>query len=178
LAPVRAFGVLPAILVNSPSMPPPTVGLTLTGELMTLAPVKVSGLVVLIGIHDLAGMRENEGHAAVEEMMHSVAKMVKSLMRSENDFMCKAKDDEFLLVLGDESGASAQRRLVAISEKLWDFQLRSLGTVFVLFNWASVEVQNEALADAFASAADRMHQTRRNRKTNSMDIAWMRRKAV
>ena len=85
------------------------------------------------------------------------------LFRSGSDFACRFQDDEFILLFPGEADSSAQRRLFQISEKLWDFQLRSLGHHSIMFSWGGLEVKRDTLSDAVASARERMFQTKRNR---------------
>ena len=63
----------------------------------------------------------------------------------------------------------AQRRLFQVSEKLWDFQLRSLGQLAVMFSWGGLEVSSDSLSSAVAAARERMYQTRRNRRQSPLD---------
>lgn len=123
-----------------------------------------SGVVVSIGINDYAAHLEKSGPERMAELMVAVESMVAGLLRAQVDFACRSGDDEFLLIFPNEQGADAQRRLATISERLWNFQLRSSGTPAILFCWGAVEVQAETLADSVASASERMHQTKRNRK--------------
>lgn len=136
----------------------------------------VNGVVVVIGINDYSLHAEQMGKAAMQEWMASVETMIRSLL-GENDFGCRSSEDEFVLVFPGETGTAAQRRLNTISERLWSFQLRSLGAFSVMFSWGAVEIQGETLADATASASERMYQTKRNRKTVSLDSGRSR-KAV
>jgi len=131
-----------------------------------------NGLAVSIGIN------ENDGSAPrSEDLMRSTSIFISGLLR-DGDFGCQSGDDEFLMLCPGPQGAEAQRRLSQIAERLWDFQLRGIGTFSILFSWGGVEVNNETLSDAIASAADRMHQTKRSRKTVSMESVNQRRKAV
>jgi GGDEF domain-containing protein len=129
----------------------------------------LSGVVVAIGINDYSHHREKMGPVPMQELMQAVETMVSGLLREGVDFGCRSAEDEFILVFPNETGAEAQRRLTAISERLWNFQLRSLSNFSVLFSWGAVEVRGESLADSAASASERMYQTKRNRKTISMD---------
>ena len=116
----------------------------------------VSGLVVSIGV--------NADASTIEQ--------VKGLMQSligPGDFACQSNAEEFLLIYPKERGASAQRRLSKIAQQLWDFQLRSLGTFRILFNWGGVEVKGESIEEAIASANERMQETRRSRKLLTME---------
>jgi hypothetical protein len=51
-----------------------------------------------------------------------------------------------------------------ISERLWDYQLRGLTSCSIMFSWGGVQVQNQPLADALASATERMRETKRSGK--------------
>ncbi|MBL8234843.1 MAG: diguanylate cyclase, partial [Bryobacterales bacterium] len=128
----------------------------------------VNGVVVVIGINDYSHHSERMGRTGMKEWMASVETMIRSLL-TEKDFGCRSSEDEFVLVFPGETGTAAQRRLNAISERLWSFQLRSLGAFSVIFCWGAVEIQGETLADATASASERMYQTKRNRKGASME---------
>jgi GGDEF domain-containing protein len=129
----------------------------------------LTGVVVAIGINDYPHHTEKLGHAPMQDLMRNVEQMIGGMLRPNLDFGCRSTDDEFILVFVNEVGSDAQRRLSTISERLWNFQLRSLSNFSVLFSWGAVEVQNETLADAAASASERMYQTKRNRKTVSLD---------
>lgn len=137
----------------------------------------VSGLLVAIGINDFAKLFETDGRQAGEEAVRAVTALVESLIGPQ-DFACRYKEDEYLLFYRGESGATAQRRLGYISERLWDFQLRSLGSLSILFSWGGFEANGETLGEAVDLASERMHQTRRSRKTVSMDTVRPRRRAV
>jgi hypothetical protein len=131
-----------------------------------------TGLAVSIGIN------ENDGSAPrSEDLMRSTGIFISSLLQ-DGDFGCQSGDDEFLMLCPGPQGAEAQRRLSQISERLWDFQLRGIGTFSILFSWGGIEVNNELPSDAIASAAERMYQTKRSRKTVSMESAKQRRQAV
>jgi len=129
----------------------------------------LTGVVAAIGINDYTHHNEKMGIGPMADLMRSVENMVAGMLRPGVDFGCRSNDDEFILVFPNETGADAQRRLTTISERLWNFQLRSLTSFSVFFSWGAVEVQGETLADAAASASERMYQTKRNRKTLSVD---------
>jgi hypothetical protein len=114
-----------------------------------------SGLVVSIGINDSdSRIWRSQG------LMQSVGGCIAGLLH-EKDFSCRTAYDEFVLVCRGELGAQSQRRLNRISEQLWDFQLRGINTCAILFSWGGVQVQNQPLSEAVASAVDRMRQTKR-----------------
>jgi hypothetical protein len=118
-----------------------------------------TGLVVSIGINDSdSSMWHSQG------LMQSVGSYIASLLR-ENDFSCRTSYDEFVMVCHGEQGANSQRRLNYISERLWDYQLRGIGACSILFSWGGVEIQDRPLAEAIASATERMRETKRSGKS-------------
>jgi hypothetical protein len=114
-----------------------------------------SGLVVSIGVNDSdSSMWHSQG------LMHSVGNYLIGLLH-EQDFSCRTDYDEFILVCPGEHGAQSQRRLNHVSERLWDYQLRGIGASSILFSWGGVQVKDQPLSEAVASAVDRMRQTKR-----------------
>ncbi len=131
-----------------------------------------TGLIVSVGINDYARLQETSGRPAAEELAKSVSQLVKSLITAPNGnefFGCRSSDDEFIVVFANENGSVAQRRLNGLSERLWDFQLRSLGNFSVMFSWGATEANGETFADAVEAASERMRETRHNRRTISME---------
>lgn len=120
----------------------------------------VSGLVISIG----ASASQNEATS----MPGEVAGLIQSLL-GPNDFAAQSGVDEFLLIYPGERGAAAQRKLAEVAERLWDFQLRSMESLSILFSWGGVEVHSESIDEAIASATERMQQTRRGRKILTME---------
>ena len=115
-----------------------------------------SGLVVCIGINDSdSSMWHSQG------LMQSVGTYIAGLLK-EKDLSCRTAYDEFVMVCRGEEGAESQRRLNQISERLWDYQLRGIGACSILFSWGGVQVQDQPLAEAIASATERMRETRRS----------------
>src|ERR1700744_951351 len=105
----------------------------------------------------------------------SVGNSIASLLR-ENDFSCRTAYDEFVMVCRGEQGALSQRHLNYISERLWDYQLRGIGACSILFSWGGLQVQDQPLADAVASATERMRETKRS--GNAAKSALAHRQAV
>ena len=115
---------------------------------------------VSIGINDSdSSMWHSQG------LMQSVGTYIAGLLR-ENDFSCRTAYDEFVMVCHGEQGANSQRRLNYISERLWDYQLRGIGACSILFSWGGVEIQDRPLAEAVASATERMRETKRSGKSS------------
>lgn len=116
------------------------------------ADLPFTGLVVLVGIANSRTPRvEHPAEPFIEELLGPA------------DYACRNGDDEFLIVCTGLRGAEAQRRLNAISERLWNFQLRGQGSFSVLFSWGGIGVENQPLSEAIASATERMQQTKRSR---------------
>ncbi len=134
-----------------------------------------SGVVVAIGLNDYETLGDKLASGA--DSMAALNKMVLSMLRPQ-DFACRFQDDEYILIYPGERGSSAQRRLFQVSEKLWDFQLRSLGNLSVMFSWGGLEVTSETLAEAVSSARERMYQTKRNRKPSGLEFASTRKKVA
>jgi hypothetical protein len=120
----------------------------------------VTGLVVSIGV---------TANGKNDTIPEPVVNLVRSLMGPQ-DFACPSANHEFLLIYPRLSGAAAQRQLSVIAQRLWSFQLRSLGSTSILFSWGGVEVASESIDEAIASASERMNQTRRGRKLISMPL--------
>lgn len=127
------------------------------------------GVVVAIGVTRGEQRPERPAHEAGESA-NGVEALIASLLGSR-DAAFRAADNEFVLLLPEEAGAAAQRRLQHISEVLWDYQIRSMAHAWVLFSWGSVEVADwRPLAEAVAGARERMLQTKRNRERPPSEI--------
>jgi hypothetical protein len=125
-----------------------------------------TGLVVSIGINDSdSSMWHSVG------LMQSVGSHIAGLL-TEQDFSCRTAYDEFVMVCPGEQGANPQRRLNHISERLWNYQLRGIGACSILFSWGGVQVQDQPLAEALASATERMRETKRigNSRAHSLAV--------
>ena len=108
-----------------------------------------TGVVVSISVNDADGsMWHSPG------LMRSVSKDIAGLL-GEHDLGCRTAFDEFLIVCPEEQ--NAPRRLREITQGLWDCQLRGC----IRFTWGSVHVDQQSLAEALASAADRMRESKR-----------------
>jgi GGDEF domain-containing protein len=163
--PVADFSPAPAETTLRPpvSLPAGLQGPAVLSSMMeSTAPF--DGVAVAIGINDYESLKDKFATANEAAFQESLERMIQSLLRTP-DFATRMQEDEFILLFPGESGASAQRRLFQVSEKLWDFQLRSLGNLSVIFSWGGLEVHGETLAEAVASSRERMYQTKRNRKS-------------
>jgi hypothetical protein len=110
-----------------------------------------TGLVIAIGTNALDRMQ-----------VGLVGGFLRSLLE-EKDFGCLSGAHEFVLICPNLDGEGAQRRLASVAEKLWDFQLRSMGSIDVQFAWGGKEARNDSLNEAVAAATEQMQETRRSR---------------
>ena len=94
--------------------------------------------------------------------------LIQSLI-GPNDFAAQSGKDEFLLIYPNEARRLRTALVSLIAEQLWDFQLRSMGTLSILFSWGGLEVRSESIDEAIASATERMQETRRNRRVLTME---------
>lgn len=129
-----------------------------------------TGLVICIGVNDADSSTWHN-----RALMQSAGNYIAGLLKAK-DYCCRTSYDEFLMVCPGEQGAQAQRRLNHVSERLWDYQLRGMGASSILFSWGGVQIQDQPLAEAVASATERMRETRRSSPVASSASAH--RKAV
>ncbi len=130
------------------------------------------GLVIAVGVNDVEGRPAHNN-----DLMQSIGFFVRSLL-AEKEFACRNGEAEFLIVCPGIEGLDAQRRLNHIAEQLWDYQLRGVSTWSILFSWGGMDVHHKPLSDAIAAASEQMYQTRRGRRTVSVESARPLRKAA
>jgi GGDEF domain-containing protein len=135
------------------------------------------GVAVAVGINDYESLKDKLASSSGSDSLTALNKMIVSMLGPQ-DFAARFADEEFILLYPGESGSAAQRRLFQVSEKLWDFQLRSLGSLSIMFSWGGLEVNGETLADSVMAARERMYQTRRSRKTSQVELGVTRRRVV
>ena len=114
----------------------------------------LSGLVISIGTNAVSA-------AAGAEVVEFLQAQLSGL-----DFACQSGADEYILICSGEQDAAAQRRLSMVAEKLWDFQLSSMGVLDVQFSWGSFEARGERIGEAVATAIEQMQDTRQFRRGN------------
>ncbi len=145
-------------------------------EALVATPGVLSGVVVAIGINDYQQLQSSHSKAAFDDLMRSVTNLVESIAANKG-MAVRRSEDEYILIFPQDSGSMGQRRLTQISERLWDFQLRSLGSFSILFSWGAVEVAMEQLSDAIDAANEQMYQTKRTR-SGSFNSPGSRKRAV
>jgi hypothetical protein len=147
---------------------PPEVLASLVG-----AGYRLTGQAACIGINDYEDMKQKSSKAGAENHLAAVDQLLRGLLRHDN-MLVRSHEDEYLLIEPEMVGPFAQRRLNEISEKLWDFQLRNLGSFNVVFSWGAQEAHNEALGKVIEGARERMLETRTNRRNSSAEKALRR----
>jgi hypothetical protein len=120
----------------------------------------VNGLVMSIGI--------SAPQISAGTLREPVHHLIQSLL-GPNDFATQCGPNEFLIIFPGERGAAAQRRLSRVAQQLWEFQLHSLGTDAAMFSWGGLEIRNEPISEAIASAKERMQENRRGRKRQAAE---------
>ena len=136
-----------------------------------------NGLAIVISVLDYVRLMADQGKPAAEQLMGAISRLVMSLAR-EQDFACRIAEDEFVLLFARETGAAAKRRIQLVSERLWDFQLRSLGSVSVIFSWGAAESTKDAVVHAVEYAREQMLESRRNRRALASGVGRFRRRAA
>lgn len=123
----------------------------------------LNGLVMSIGINDYMKLAETHGREAAGQLLNTVDSVVSELA-GDTGFTSRISDDEFVLIIPSIGGAAAQQKIAAVAERLWDYQLQTLGTFLAVFSWGAVEAQRMRLADALTDAAENMAETRATRR--------------
>jgi len=130
---------------------------------LLVAPEVYTGLAVSVGVVDYPKLVSEHGKPAVEQVLAALERTLHSVVR-EQDLLCRTGEDEWLMLCPHELAAPAKRRTTLLSERLWDFQLRSLGGLSIFFSWGAAEGQQEKLAPMVARAREEMEQSRHMRR--------------
>ncbi len=125
-----------------------------------------TGLVVSIAINDYLKLDEIHGREATEKLLTTVDQLMSELVGVDG-FCSRRSDDEFVLLFPGVTGSATQRCLSETSERLWDYQLQSLGTFNAVFTWGAASSVNQPLSEALALADDNMNETRSNRQSGT-----------
>lgn len=141
------------------------------------APEFYSGLALSVGVIEFPKLVSEHGKPAVEQVLIALERTLLSVVR-ESDLVCRVSDDEWMLLCPRELAGAAKRRATLLSERLWDFQLRSLGGVSIFFSWGAGEGQNQRLSSVVAQAHEEMQQSRHMRRGAINLAPRSRRRAV
>jgi hypothetical protein len=149
-----------------------------TLEALLKEQAKMEGLVLLVGVNNYEKLKAGR-EAARQAAAESVAGLMRTVVGAKG-FAAPRGEAEYVIVFPGETGAEAYRRVRQVTERLWDYQLRSLAqdaVTFTSFSWGTAEVISESLSDAIAAAAEQMNETRRMRSSH-LAAGGMRSRAV
>ena len=122
-----------------------------------------TGVAVSIRINDFASVKPKLNSVEGIEAMGALSNLIRSLLREDRDFAGKSQEDEYVLLFPGDIGDEGQRRLFHLSERLWDFQLRSLGGLALMLSWGGLEIEGQTVPEAVSAARDRLEELRRGR---------------
>jgi GGDEF domain-containing protein len=136
-----------------------------------------TGAVMVIAINDYAKTVQQHGEATVQPILDDVLRFISEVAGAQA-FLCRSSDDELVLLWPKERLPEPRQVFHAITEKLWDYQLRTLGGVTVIFGWGFHEAEAGSLLSAVGAAREQMTDNRRNRRTTMTGVGRFRRLMV
>jgi GGDEF domain-containing protein len=138
---------------------------------------RFDGVVFLIGVMGFEHLVAEHGHPAVAQATGEAASYFEGLL-STDGFGCWIEDSAFLMILPATSEEQARLITTHTAEGLWDYQLRSLGSLPLIFHWGSAEASNERLDAVVDRARDQMVESGRARKQVLTASGRFRRRVV
>ncbi len=130
------------------------------------------GLVMIVGINDYEALRTRR-----EFRKSEVDWLFESQL--ENKYLaCRTGDGEIVFLFDGVTGQQARSRSTGVSESLWDFQLRHIGSFMIDFSWGAYESAGEPLGVCLENARDEMRSTRRGRFGATRSRTLTQQKAV
>ncbi len=121
------------------------------------------GVVFFVGLLGYEHLIADHGQPAVRQAVAAANGYFNSLL-GESGFGCWAEESLFVMVVPAESMEVARQLSQQTAEGLWDYQLRSLGSLPIIFHWGSFEAAGEPLSMALQSANEQMIESGRARK--------------
>jgi hypothetical protein len=140
-------------------------------------PEPFAGAVMVVAISDYDKNVELHGEAKIHPILDDVLSFI-SEAAGQTAFLCRSSSQELVIAWPAERLENPQRVFHAITEKLWDFQLRSLGGVTIIFTWGSHESHGGPLLRALEGARLQMLESRRHRKSTITGVGRFRRQMV
>ncbi len=128
-------------------------------------PEPYTGLVFSVGINDYSRLEEVHGAEASEKLRTTVDALMAECVDGKG-FCTRRREDEFVLLFPNLGGAAAHQLTQDLAEKLWDYQLQSLGTFHAVFSWGATDAQRQPLSTAVETATDNMGETRGSRSND------------
>lgn len=135
------------------------------------------GILMVVTLADYENTLRQHGAAVVSPVLDTAAQLLATAAGREA-FLCSPADGEFVLIWPQDRNGSTQRPVNSVTECLWDFQLRTLGGVPILFSWGVADANGDSLAETIATARQRMLDSRRHRRAATTGAGRFRRLAV
>jgi GGDEF domain-containing protein len=136
-----------------------------------------NGAVFLIGVMGFEHLVAEHGHPAVAQAIAEATSYFDGLLNTDG-FGCWVEDSAFVMILPATSAEQARLVATHTAEGLWDYQLRSLGSLPLIFHWGSAEASNDSLGDAVERAREQMLESGRARKQVLTASGRFRRRVV
>lgn len=139
-------------------------------------PGAFAGSAMVIAAPDFEDVVKQHGAAAVEQFMQEILASLQGAA-GQDAFLCRPSDGEFVLVWPKDRVPSPSSPMRMVTERIWDFQLRTLGNVPLIFNWGLADSKGDTLAGLLRDARESMLESRRNRRTTFTGAGRFRRQA-
>lgn len=138
---------------------------------------KFDGVVFLVGVTGFEHLVADHGKPAVTQAVGEATNYFDSLLNTDG-FGCWVEESAFVMILPAVSADQARQLSTHTAEGLWDYQLRSLGNLPLIFHWGSTEASSESLGVAVERAREQMLESGRARKQVLTASGRFRRRAV
>ncbi|MBE0657637.1 MAG: hypothetical protein IH602_08090 [Bryobacteraceae bacterium] len=138
---------------------------------------RFDGVVFLVGVMGFEHLVTEHGRPAVAQATEEATSYFEGLLGTDG-FGCWIEDSVFMMILPAASAEQARLITTHAAEGLWDYQLRSLGSLPLIFHWGSAEASNERLDAAVDRAREQMVESGRARKQVLSASGRFRRRVV
>ncbi len=136
-----------------------------------------NGVVFFLGLLGYEHLIAEHGQPAVRHAVAAANEYFSSLL-GDKGFGSWAEESLFVMILPAESVDATRDLSQQTAEGLWDYQLRSLGSLPIIFHWGSAEAAGEPLSMAVQSAREQMLESGRARKQVLSASGSFRRRVV
>ena len=135
------------------------------------------GVVFLVGVMGFEHLVADHGQPAVAQAIEEATSYFDGLLNTDG-FGCWIEDSAFVMIIPAASAEETRLISTHTAEGLWDYQLRSLGSLPLIFHWGSAESCNEHLDAAVGRAREQMLESGRARKQVLTASGRFRRRVV
>lgn len=136
-----------------------------------------NGVVFLVGVMGFEHLVAEHGHPAVAQAVGEATSYFDGLLNNDG-FGCWIEDSAFVMILPAATAEEARLLTTHTAEGLWDYQLRSLGSLPLIFHWGNAEAINDHLGEAVERAREQMLESGRARKQVLTASGRFRRRVV